>query len=248
MTIDRILSTVWLLPLRKPQASFGVRVAVTLLLFYSGRNGSQALSVGVTNGVVPNTAQNPAQTPGWTNGDPGWDHAVRFGYLNAGGGIDYSTNGVYLGDGWVLTAAHVGIPTNVQFPSGAVYTPVPHPSNQDQSYQIANPTWSDPALVQGLSDLRLIRINGRSFNNDITPFVQSLPIATQTLSSNDQVVFIGGNFGRAATQTHFNVDKGTNPWTWTPTVNNQSCSGSNCYNGDHPRQQCLALGHQSYCD
>ena len=68
----------------------------------------------------PTQSQNPAQTPGWTNGDPGWDHAVRFGYLNAGGDIDYSTNGVYLGDGWVLTAAHVGIPTNVQFPSGAV--------------------------------------------------------------------------------------------------------------------------------
>ena len=75
----------------------------------------------------------------------------------------------------------------------------------------------------------------------------SLPIATQTLSSNDQVVFIGGNFGRAATQTHFNVDKGTNPWTWTPTVNNQSCSGSNCYNGYYTeRQRCHALGHQSH--
>jgi trypsin len=230
MTTDRILSTVERLPPGKQEPSLGVRVSVILLLFILSAP-AQALMVGVTNGVVPDTSHNPSQTAGWTQGDPGWDHAVRFGYSNAAGGIDYSTNGVYLGDGWVLTAAHVGIPKTVLFQSGAVYTPVPHPSSQDQSYQIANPTWSDPSLVQTMSDLRLIRINGDPFNNDVSPAVPSLPIATQTLSSNDQVMYIGANFVRAATQTHFNVNKGTDPWTWTPTVNNQTCSGSNCYNG-----------------
>ncbi len=231
MTTDRIPSTVEPLPLHKLLANVGVRAAVATLLFIVSAP-VQALMVGVTDGVVPNTSQNPAQTAGWNQGDPGWDHAVRFGYLDSNTGIiNYQTNGVYLGDGWVLTAAHVGIPTTVKFQSGAVYTPVPHPSNQDVSYQVLNPSWNDANLVQAYSDLRLIRINGDPFNNDVAPAVPSLPIATQTLSSNDQVVIMGGGVIRAATQSHFNVNKATNPWTWTPTVNNQACSGSNCYNG-----------------
>jgi hypothetical protein len=59
---------------------------------------AHALIVGNVPDVVPNTAMNPADYPGGDeDDDPGWDNVSAEG-----------SNYVYLGDGWVLSARHVG--------------------------------------------------------------------------------------------------------------------------------------------
>src|SRR6186997_1546548 len=65
-----------------------------------------AIMVGTTPNLPPDTSMNPAAYgPGWTQGDPGWSNA---GFTASG------LNGVYIGDGWILSAAHVGT-SSIQF-------------------------------------------------------------------------------------------------------------------------------------
>jgi hypothetical protein len=175
---------------------------------------AHAIHVGTTNNVVPNTATNPASTPGWTDGDPGFANHVRFGYLQQNGDVWYQSNGVYIGDGWLLTAAHVGVPYRIQLDNGATFDPIP-----GQNFQVANPVWNDGRLVQPLSDLRMIRING-------DPGLPALTIASQPFAINDQVMFIGSGVVRAATQSHFSVNTVPQTWQWTP-----NCTSGCNYHG-----------------
>src|ERR1700752_1457072 len=57
---------------------------------------AHAVLVGSIPGIVPDTSVNPVSFPGWTQGDPGFNN------FSLGSGY------VYLGDGWVLSARHVG--------------------------------------------------------------------------------------------------------------------------------------------
>jgi hypothetical protein len=70
-------------------------VLAAVVLSTSGR--VHAIVVGNQPGVTPATNMNPQDYPGWTEGDPGWDNVTKIG-----------SNFVYLGDGWVLSARHVG--------------------------------------------------------------------------------------------------------------------------------------------
>src|SRR5262245_9689465 len=66
--------------------------------------GADAILIGTTSGVVPATNVNPASFPGWSNGDPGWENVT-----SNPSGVGTYNNYVYLGDGWVLSARHVGV-------------------------------------------------------------------------------------------------------------------------------------------
>jgi hypothetical protein len=192
--------------------------------------------VGVTPNDVPNTSGNPATTPGWLNGDPGWANEIQLGYRQQNGQIWYLSNGVYLGDGWVLTAYHVGVPARIQFDSGTAFDTIPN-----QNYLINNPPanqcgiCSDSRLTISTPDLRLIRINGDPALTDstiksIVPPTpqQQFTISSQPLNLNDQVVIMGWGQLRSPTLSYFSVNKSTSPWTWTTVT---SCSGPNCYSG-----------------
>jgi hypothetical protein len=198
---------------------------------------AHAILVGTTPGTVPLTSGvNPAScssTPGcgtWTQGDPGWANEIHLGYTAFNGDTWYTANGVYIGDGWVLTANHVGMPVSVQFDSGATFNPIPN-----QNFQVANPVpnpTNDPHLTGPVADLRMFRINGESG-------VAALPLPTQGLNQNDQVVMMSFGVLRASALSSFLVNKLTNPWTWTSTP---TCTGPNCFQGFNASGQGKAWG------
>lgn len=151
---------------------------------------SQALVVATNDTTV-----NPASYPGWTQGDPGWENVTV-------GGPNY----VYLGNGWLLSAWHVGV-SNAVFSNGT-FSPI-----AGQNFSVRNPP---PSLANGMSlstytDLQLIRING-------DPGLPSVSIATQSPptsgTAGSQVMFVGHGPTRLATETQWSVDTNSSTWVW----------------------------------
>lgn len=208
-----------------------------LILVLSFITNVQALIVGNVPNTVPNTKMNPVDYPGWMSGDPGWDNVAVFG-----------RNGVYLGDGWVLSARHAGydatngvglqtylpdgtpgeiksfyrIPGSYYFDYGFGSTNV-----NTRQYAVSNPTTMQSETGQTIS---LAASNGTYFTDlqlfriSEDPGLPSLTIASQPLPSNftrsnaPEVVFIGRGQGRVAAETHWNVT-GTSPnLVWTETT------------------------------
>lgn len=132
--------------------------------------------------------------------DPGWN------YVSTGG-----RNLVYLGDGWILSAFHVGVPapTESLIFNGQSFNVIPN-----QSYVVRN------QAGQGLStdtDLRMMRING-------DPGLTPLPIASQPLFESStpdgplrDVVIIGNGLTRFPELSSWNVDvrEGDDNDIWT---------------------------------
>jgi hypothetical protein len=143
--------------------------------------------------------------------DPGWDHVTKIG-----------TNYTYLGDGWVLSARHVGIFT-ASFESGN-FSPIPN-----QNFIVHNPIESG---LTSETDLRLIRINGdpglASIFGANAPFIISQSPVPYNFG-NSEGVFVGHGRSRQANQTHWNVVKDGTNWTWNEVAS--ACGGSNCYSG-----------------
>jgi hypothetical protein len=130
--------------------------------------------------VAPAAANDNTSAPA---DDPGW--------LNVG------DRGVYLGNRWVLTVAHVGEGTTL-FPGVGTFF---HQSGS--RVQLQNPDSS-------LTDLVLYRITA-------DPGLPSLKIATMTPTIGTEVTFIGdgGAVNPSDTETYWNVT-GTDPnFTWT---------------------------------
>ena len=107
--------------------------------------------------------------------DPGWDHVARVGGLN----------GTYLGNGWMLTANHVGI--NNVFLDGAWYAPVP-----GSEVQLQNPDLS-------LADLKVFRIVSG-------PSMPLMRIRTTTPPDNRGVTMIAGGVLRGAATSWMGYD------------------------------------------
>jgi hypothetical protein len=218
------------------------RTAVALLMALSLTSHATAVVVGNVHNVVPNTTTNPTTFPGWTQGDPGWANFAL------GGSV------VYLGDGWVLSARHVGYNAlagvTFQTASGPVTYKmagsriennvfIPGPYYQDYGYDragvhhfaVSNPTTIQTESGSTLSlsehtDLQLFRIDG-------DPGLPPLTIATQPMPSNftranaPEVVMIGGGQGRAAPQSTWNViQHSQDNWQWVP-----QGSGAGTYQG-----------------
>ena len=118
--------------------------------------------------------------------DPGWNHI--------------GARGVYLGDGWVLTANHVG-EGSLDIPAGT-FEHVPN-----QSYIVPNPTTWGGEPLSAETDLRLYRING-------DPGLSPLTIATQSVPISGEVTMIGAGRDRPGTQSHWQVDTNADPWSW----------------------------------
>ncbi len=137
-------------------------------------------ALGIINTTVPlgNTVA-PTGTAGEPT-DPGFDYVGR---------VNGST-GVYLGNGWVLTANHVGAGTF--FLDGSSYA-----FNGVDSHQI------------GGADLRLFRLSS-------DPGLPLLKIATSNPSIGDEVVMIGsGRSPTSASTTTWFVDTDPATWVWS---------------------------------
>ncbi|WP_442483581.1 trypsin-like serine protease [Aeoliella sp. SH292] len=118
---------------------------------------------------------------GRANADPGWSNST--------------SRGVYLGNGWVLSAAHTGIVNGqAETINGQNYGVV-----KDSAINIKNPTALVNAGVGALADLRLVRLNTLS-QFDGSPEqraaalglpLQPIHLPNSRLATNQQLVVIG---------------------------------------------------------
>jgi len=146
--------------------------------------------------VVINTATGNSNTNAPAN-DPGW---ANIGTLGGG-------TGIYLGDGWVLTAAHVGAGAITL--QGIAYNPVP-----GSAVQLTNNTPGKTAL----SDLLLFQLSSMPAG------LGSLTLASSTPTLNAPVVMIGAGRDRGAF-TQWTIDQATTPWTWTEVSSGGNAAG-----------------------
>jgi hypothetical protein len=131
----------------------------------------------VVSTTTANTSAPSADDPGWNNvGD----------------------NGVYLGNRWVLTAAHVGA-GNIRF-GFQTYSPL-----AGSEVRLHNPAGSG---LTEFTDLLLYRLTA-------DPGLPSLTISSAAPPIGASVVMIGDGRDRQASETHWNVNKSSSPWTWT---------------------------------
>jgi hypothetical protein len=206
MDTARIASTARELKRRQESAKALVSWLLAATVIIGVSPPAQALMVGTTpsgnpNVSFPDTSMNPASYgSGWTQGDPGWANAVPT--------INFF-NGIYIGDGWVLSAAHTApYPYNPQNDGikfevgGTQYLAIPN-----QNKLISNPT-GVAGLTNPTADLRLVRVE-----TDVN--LPSLSIASQPLGVNDEVVFIGSGVVRSGVESHYSVNTSTVPDTWT---------------------------------
>jgi len=222
-----------LLATQRPLAFVAI-AGIVICGFLSVR--AQALVVGSQPLIVPDTTVGPANYPGWSHGDPGWYN------MSLGGG-----NFVYLGDGWVLSARHVGynaangITFQTMLPNGSLgpvssFHRIPGDHYYDyttgtgnaRQYVVSNPMTVQSETGQTISladsigghstDLELFRING-------DPGLPSAKIASQPLPSNftragaPEVVTIGRGNGRQFTERYWNVTENSqDDWDWEQTT------------------------------
>ena len=124
----------------------------------------------------------PADDPGWAN----------VGYING-------ASGIYLGAGWVLTAAHVGA-GNITF-SGISYAPLAGTTVQLTNNTIGRTTNTDLLMFQLAS----------------TPAgLGPLTLASTAPTLGTAVTMIGAGRDRGDF-TKWNINQATTPWTWTVT-------------------------------
>jgi hypothetical protein len=209
----------------------GILIVGSLLTIHGS---AQALIVGSNPVFAPDTSVNPAEYgPAWTKGDPGFDNvALSGGYI-------------YLGDGWILSARHVGynpasgitfqtasgpvtyhmagarVANNGTLIPGPYYTDYGFAWSTGHMFAVSNPSSitqesGQPFALSPYTDLQLFRING-------DPGLPELTIASQPMPNNftagtaPEVMLIGNSSGRAQDETHWNVT-GTSPnvvWTTT---------------------------------
>ena len=145
------------------------------------------------NGAYDTTAPTSANIPNWNTGWPasnvtGWNYV---GHING-------ASGVYLGNGWVLTAGHVGSGNFTL--NGITYTPIPNTA-QNIAPNASNKTSADLTIYQIASPPNLPPL---------------------TLSSSDPVAFSATQTGSTVAMLGYG---GSNSLTWgldTVTEINQS--------------------------
>jgi len=131
-----------------------------------------------------------------------------FGFNNVG--VINAASGVYLGNGWVISAYHV-----VQNGSGGFsfsnvsFAGTPYTVNTPTAVRLQNADTS-------LTDLALFRLNTMPPLPEIT-----LSLSTPDVGSNVSMLGFGRN--REAAETHWDVNTGPDPdvWTETPSAGDQ---------------------------
>lgn len=143
---------------------------------------------------------NSATGTGNTNApvdDPGW---ANIGVLGG-------ATGIYLGDGWVLTAAHVGAGAITL--QGIAYNPLP-----GSTVQLTNNTPGKTTLT----DLILFQLSSKPAG------LGSLVLASSAPRLDEPVVMIGAGRDRGSF-TEWSVNTETTPWTWTEVSSGGTAAG-----------------------
>jgi hypothetical protein len=164
-------------------------IAVALCLLW--------LEAGTARAVVINTLTGTGNTSAPVD-DPGW---ANVGVLGIG-------TGVYLGNDWVLTAAHVGGGSIVL--NGGTYAML-----AGSGTTLTN---NGAAGKSATTDLYMFRLTS-------TPAgLPNVTIASATASGGNAVTMIGSGRDRGAF-TEWSVDNSTTPWTWTPVSSGGDAAG-----------------------
>ena len=151
----------------------------------------------VVHAVVIDTATGTGNTSAPAD-DPGW---ANVGVLGIG-------TGVYLGNDWVLTAAHVGAGSIVL--NGGTYAML-----AGSGTTLSN---NGAAGKSATADLVMFRLASTP------PGLAGVTIASATATSGAGVTMIGSGRDRGAF-TEWSVDQGTSPWTWTQVPSGGDAAG-----------------------
>jgi hypothetical protein len=163
-------------------------LAVFLAVTFAWAQSASAVVINTESGNGNTNA--PANDPGWAN----------IGILGGG-------TGIYLGDGWVLTATHVGAGAITL--QGIAYNPLP-----GSTVQLTNSTPGKTSLT----DLIVFQLSS-------TPAgLGSLTLASSAPTLNAPVVMIGAGRDRDAL-TQWTIDQSTTPWTWTEVSSGGNAAG-----------------------
>lgn len=155
------------------------------------------LEAGTAQAVVINTLTGTGNTSAPSD-DPGW---ANVGVLGIG-------TGVYLGNDWVLTAAHVGGGSIVL--DGGTYTML-----AGSGITLTNN--GEPGK-SATTDLYLFRLT-------TTPAgLPSVTIASTPTPGGSAVTMIGSGRDRGAF-TEWSIDTGTTPWSWTEVSSGGDAAG-----------------------
>jgi len=133
----------------------------------------------------------PADDPGWAN----------VGVLGIG-------TGVYLGNNWVLTAAHVGVGSIVL--NGVTYAML-----AGSGTTLSN---KGAAGKSATTDLYMFQLASTP------PGLAAVTIASSTINAGAAVTMIGSGRDRGAF-TEWSVNQGTTPWTWTEVSSGGNAAG-----------------------
>lgn len=129
--------------------------------------------------------------------DPGWSFVSESG-----------TAFTYLGNGWAISAFHVGLPnpSDAIIFNGTTYNIIPN-----QAYTVPNPAGSG---LTALTDLRLIRLNGDVGTPTFS--IASTELTESTNITQRQVTIVGAGPTREANRSYWNVTvNSSGPDTWT---------------------------------
>lgn len=171
----------WTLADVRPRAARLVAAPLILAACLAAPRIAAAVVINTFSGTGNTTA--PEDDPGWAN----------VGQLGVG-------TGVYLGNGWVLTASHVGGGSIVL--NGGTYAML---------------AGSGTRLTNGGAEGKTALTDLSMFKLATTPVgLAGVPIATAASGSGAAVTMIGSGRDRGDfTQWSVNTNTGTNPWIWT---------------------------------
>lgn len=185
-----------------------------------------------STGTWPTTTAPPADDPGWSN-------------VTASG-----RNFIYLGDGWALSARHVGppipetepgdSPQSLAFSTG-IFQIIP-----GQNFVVRNPTDAKNSSGQTINlsteaDLRLVRLNGDPGLPSIFDDNPQFRIASQSLPVSGEVTFIGHGRTRDGDLQFWNPSSNP-PWQSTTSCSSESNNCRSGYEAMDPNDDTLRWG------
>lgn len=156
---------------------------------------AQALNIGGGTATQDSPQNNTNLDPATGKAVFGWDYVGRANW-----------NAVYLGNGWVLTAAHVGQSSTIDLGTQGVYNTI-----SGSSVQIYNPTVIGDTYSGTATDLILYRIAPNATTGQL-PNLAPLVLPTTTPSNNTQVTMVSAG-PWVARPTYYNYNSSTGTWS-----------------------------------
>lgn len=224
------LQAALILPSWAVVSRWALGVAIVAAVLAPPADALVVMNVDPSNYYVAPTSQTNSGVWG-SNADPGWANST--------------SRGVYLGNGWVLSAKHTGLGTGSETINGEDYNVI-----ANSFVDLKNPTAAVNAGLSSLADLRITRVNTlvdfygtpEQRAADLGASLQPIYIADSRASTNKQLVAIGNGNTRLDGDSLLHADKSSSSSVnWPDPV--PECDG-NCLH-TVPSSQIHALGYSN---